>query len=179
MLESLRVDAVLDDGRLEVEPIVLAWPADMRRDPSFSMGAARRRLRLQRSRCAKPGWNVVPALSANASQRWSDWRSDQVSGHGNSIAANSRNASGSFDAKIDACRISNLADAKLGLNFGKAISAWIRGEREIAIECGAIAFDFRDGVGKSRTIVLDTSRPYRRTGDGERAQRGAGPAAHA
>jgi uncharacterized protein involved in outer membrane biogenesis len=52
--------------------------------------------------------------------------------------------------------ISNLADAKLGMNTMKILGLSIRGDRDIAINCGAVAFDFRNGKGKSRSVVLDT-----------------------
>jgi uncharacterized protein involved in outer membrane biogenesis len=61
---------------------------------------------------------------------------------------------------MDRGSISNLADAKLGLNIGKAIGLRIRGDQEIAINCGAIAFDFRNGKGKSQVMLLDTEQTH-------------------
>jgi uncharacterized protein involved in outer membrane biogenesis len=59
---------------------------------------------------------------------------------------------------MDEGRISNLADAQLGFNLGKILGLWIRGDRDIAINCAVIAFDVRGGTGKSRAIVLDTEQ---------------------
>src|SRR5262249_13254291 len=55
---------------------------------------------------------------------------------------------------------SNLADAKLGLNIGKAMSVMVRGDRQIPVHCGALAFVFSNGIGKSKAMVLDTEQTY-------------------
>ena len=56
--------------------------------------------------------------------------------------------------------IANFADAKLGLNVGKMIGLIFRGDRDIAIHCGAVSFDVHGGAGKSREIVLDTAQTH-------------------
>jgi uncharacterized protein involved in outer membrane biogenesis len=53
-------------------------------------------------------------------------------------------------------RISNLLDAKLALDLGKILRLSIGGDRAIDVRCAAIAFDFSNGLGKSRAIVLET-----------------------
>ena len=56
--------------------------------------------------------------------------------------------------------ISNLADARLGLNNAKILGLRIRGDRDIAITCGAVAFEFHNGKGKSGVILLDTEETH-------------------
>ena len=54
--------------------------------------------------------------------------------------------------------ISNLLDAKLGLNGGKVLRLLITGDRAIGINSAEVAFDFEKGRGNSKTIVLDTAQ---------------------
>jgi uncharacterized protein involved in outer membrane biogenesis len=53
-------------------------------------------------------------------------------------------------------RISTLLDAETSLNGGKILAVLLGGDKEIAIRCAALAIDFRDGVGRSRTVLFDT-----------------------
>ena len=81
-----------------------------------------------------------------------------LAGQGGSIAAMLGGASGSMSVRMDKGSMSNLADAKLGMNIGKVLGLWVRGDRDIAINCAVMAFDVRGGTGKSRAIVLDTEQ---------------------
>jgi uncharacterized protein involved in outer membrane biogenesis len=159
MLESLSVVGDLTDGALELKPIdvgvsgghiagVLGFNA--RREPA----AARATLELRDIRLDK----LAPSLSSAVSDLAPIRGQIALTGEGKSIASVIGNSSGSIAARIDGGRISNLADAKLGLNIGKVLSLMIRGDREIPVHCGAVAFDVHNGVGKSRVIVLDTEQ---------------------
>ncbi|MGZ5139609.1 MAG: AsmA family protein [Burkholderiales bacterium] len=159
MLESLSVVGDLSDGVLELKPIdvgvsgghiagVLGFNA--RRE----LPAARATLELRDIRLDK----LAPLLSSAVSDLAPIRGQIALTGEGKSIASVLGNSSGSIAARIDGGRISNLADAKLGLNIGKVLSLMIRGDREIPVHCGAVAFDVRNGVGKSRVIVLDTEQ---------------------
>ncbi len=55
-------------------------------------------------------------------------------------------------------RISNLLDAIAGLNGGKVISLLVGGDKEIAVNCGGVAFSVKDGIGQSRLFVIDTEQ---------------------
>lgn len=161
MLEDVRLDADLSDGLLAVKSIDVrvaggrvtgSVTLDARKEaPSALVSGEVRRIRIER---------LIPALSGK--QRGAGAVSGRIklSGRGNSIADMVRNSTGSFEAKLDEGRISNLADAKLARNFGKVASVFLRGDRDIAINCGALAFDVRDGIAKSRKIVLDTEQTH-------------------
>jgi uncharacterized protein involved in outer membrane biogenesis len=161
MFDSLRVTADLAAGLLHVKPmdigvggghIVGALTFDARQTaPSAAVRMSLRDLRLEK---------LVPALAANARSVGAMRGEVNLTGKGNSIAEILGNASGSLDTAMKGGRISNLADAKLGLNFGKMISVMLRGDRDIAIRCGVLAVEFRGGIGKSRTVVLDTEQTY-------------------
>ncbi len=59
---------------------------------------------------------------------------------------------------MDGGRISNLLDAKLGLNGGKVLRLLIGGDRAIAINSVDVAFDFDKGSGTSENISVDTAQ---------------------
>ncbi|MEK6245592.1 MAG: AsmA family protein [Pseudomonadota bacterium] len=158
-LESLKFSADLDDGILQLKPIDLgvagghaigAITFDAKREPpSSQMAIDFRGVRLDQLLPALASKGVSPgAVSANL----------KLSGRGNSIAAIAGNASGSMSMKMAGGRISNLLDAKLGLNLGKMLRLTISGDRAIDVHCAAIAFDFNNGLGKSRAILLDTEQ---------------------
>jgi uncharacterized protein involved in outer membrane biogenesis len=46
------------------------------------------------------------------------------------------------------------------LNLGKVLGLRIRGDHPIPLHCGAAAFDFRDGIGKSQTLLLETEQTH-------------------
>jgi len=55
-------------------------------------------------------------------------------------------------------RVSNLMDAISGLNGGKIISLFVGGDKEIAVNCGAMSFAVKDGIGQSQLFVIDTEQ---------------------
>jgi len=159
MLESLRLTARLDGGVLQLEPVSLgmagghaiaALTFDARGEtPSARATIELRALRLER---------LIPSLAQKARAAGAIRGELSLAGKGHSIAAMFGGASGSMSAHLDEGRISNLADAKLGFNPGKVMGLWLRGDRDIAINCAVMALDVRAGVGKSRAIVLDTQQ---------------------
>jgi uncharacterized protein involved in outer membrane biogenesis len=82
----------------------------------------------------------------------------RLSGTGNSIADAAASANGSVTAAIAHGRISNLLDAIAGLNGGKAIALFVGGDKDIAVNCGGIVFDVKDGIGRSQLMVVDTAQ---------------------
>ena len=161
MLDSLRLTARLTGGVLELSPIDLgvaggrltgALNLDARSDPaSSSAGVELQDVRLER---------LFPALADKV--RGAGAISGLVSlvGKGNSLAAIVGNSSGSLKATMARGRLSSLADAKLGLDFGKVFVEFIRGDRDSAVHCGALSFWVNNGVGKSQAIVLETDSTH-------------------
>ena len=159
MLESLTFTADLDHGILNVKPIDLglagghatgAITLDAKREPpSSQMAIGFNGMRLEQ---------LLPTLASTGVSSGSVSANVQLSGRGNSIAAIVGSATGSMSLKMVGGRISNLLDAKLGLNFGKILRLTISGDRTIVVHCAQIAFDFSNGLGKSRAILLDTEQ---------------------
>jgi uncharacterized protein involved in outer membrane biogenesis len=82
----------------------------------------------------------------------------RLAGTGNSIADAAANANGSVSAAIANGRISNMMDALAGLNGGKALQLLLTGDKDIAVNCGGMYFDVKDGIGKSQLFVVDTEQ---------------------
>ena len=158
-LESLKFTAGLDGGILTVKPIDLGLAGghaigvitlDAKREPpSSQMAIDFRGVRLDQ---------LLPALASKGVSPASVSAHLQLSGRGDSIAAIAGSAAGSISMNMAGGRISNLLDAKLGLNLGKILRLTISGDRAIDVHCAAIAFDFNSGLGKSRAILLDTEQ---------------------
>jgi uncharacterized protein involved in outer membrane biogenesis len=158
MLESLRLSADLKGGMLELKPVQVGFAGGhLAGSISFDGGreppAARAKIELRDIRLEK----VVPTLAATA-RSIAPVRGDiALSGYGKSIATIFGNATGSATVRMDGGRISNLADAKLGLNAGKVLSLLVRGDRDVGVHCGAVALDLGNGSGKWQ-VVLDTEQ---------------------
>ena len=158
-LESLSFSADLTDGVIELKRadlgmagghVVGSFTFDGRHQPP----SARATIDAHSIRIEK----LFPSIPAAAHGVGALRAHIKLAGQGNSIAAMMGSATGSFAALVDGGRISNMLDAKLGLNAGKVVGLFFRGDRDIALNCGAIAFDVRNGEGKSRAIVLDTEQ---------------------
>ncbi|MFZ4287477.1 AsmA family protein [Variovorax sp. HJSM1_2] len=82
----------------------------------------------------------------------------QIAGRGNSIADAAAHANGRISAAISNGRVSNLLDAASGLNGGKVLQLLAGGDKTITVNCGGLAFDIADGIGKSKLFVVDTEQ---------------------
>ncbi len=101
---------------------------------------------------------LFPALPAMAKGAGAIGAQIRLSGSGNSIADTAGNANGSVTAAIANGRISNLIDAFSGLNGGKIIPLFVGGDKDIALNCGAVSFAVKDGIGHSQLLVIDTAQ---------------------
>lgn len=82
----------------------------------------------------------------------------ELEGQGDSIAHTLANASGYARVALSGGKISNLADAAVGLNGGKVLDLLVTGDKTIAVRCGAADFEFDHGIGRSKALVLDTEQ---------------------
>jgi uncharacterized protein involved in outer membrane biogenesis len=79
-------------------------------------------------------------------------------GAGNSIADMAAKSDGKLSAVLTGGHISNLLDALSGLNGGKALQVLVRGDQDIAVRCGGVAFDVKAGKGTASVFVVDTEQ---------------------
>ena len=157
-LQSLRIAAELQNGALKVGLFDLGIAGghatgqlalDGRQQPvAGSIHLALRNLRLEQLLARLPTGATSGLVAAQVN----------LNGRGESLAALLGSASGSVTANMAAGRISNLLDAKVSLNAGKIVWLKLRGDRDIAVNCAALAIDFRNGVGRSRSLLLDTEQ---------------------
>lgn len=101
---------------------------------------------------------IVPDSSRLAQGAGTIGAQIHLRGMGDSIADAAATANGDMAAAIAGGRISNLLDAAAGLNGGKVLSLLAGGDKEIAVQCGAFAFDVKDGKGSSRVLAMDTEQ---------------------
>jgi uncharacterized protein involved in outer membrane biogenesis len=161
MLESLRIDVALAGGALEVKPLRIGLAGgealgaavfDARQQPAhLRVDVDLRGVRLEK---------LLPRLADGARGTAPISGHVRLAGRADSMAGLLASASGSVSATMGRGRISNLADAKLALNIGKVLGLTLRGDRDIALHCGAFEVDVRNGTATSRRIVLDTEQTH-------------------
>lgn len=165
-LESLRATADLKDGVLAIKPVDIGLAGGhvtgkLRLDGSQKASASHASFELKDVRLeqllasfSKPK-NV--RKGAGALQGYLD-----LKGEGDSLAKLAASASGPVHVEMIGGAISNLLDAEIALNAGKALKVLIKGDRAIGINSATVAFDFDKGIGKSKAIVLDTDQTQTR-----------------
>ncbi|MBX3655294.1 MAG: AsmA family protein [Ramlibacter sp.] len=80
-----------------------------------------------------------------------------LAGEGNNVARMLATSSGNVSMLMGQGEISNLLLEFAGLDGGEIIKFLVRGDRNVSLRCAAAAFDVRQGLMTSRTMVLDTS----------------------
>jgi len=158
-LESLRFTAELDDGVLALEPMDIGLAGGhvvglLTLDGRHKTASAHAKVDLKDMRIER----LLERLPKGARSAGQIKGHFDLKGQGASVAKILASASGSMEVSMDGGGISNLLDAKLGLNRGKILRLLISGDRSIAINSAVIAFDVEKGLGTSRTILLDTDQ---------------------
>ena len=80
-----------------------------------------------------------------------------LTGRGNSMAQMLGSANGDMALLMGSGEISNILMEFLGLDGGEVIKFLLRGDRNVELRCAAAAFDVKQGLMRSKVIVLDTS----------------------
>ena len=80
-----------------------------------------------------------------------------LKGRGNSMAHMLGTANGDVALLMGKGEISNILMEFLGLDGGEVIKFFLRGDRNVQLRCAAAAFDVKQGLMRSKVIVLDTS----------------------
>ncbi|CAN5174372.1 AsmA family protein [soil metagenome] len=152
-LQSLSLTARLRDGQLSVEPFELGIaggritgslqmaagdsPADVRLEASAAG------LRIARFHAAASG-----ELQGQASLR----------ARGDSPKALLEALSGKVRLALHGARIPRALDAKLALDGGAMLSAFLAGAETVPVPCAAAEFDFDKGRGRTRLLAFETER---------------------
>lgn len=80
-----------------------------------------------------------------------------LKGRGNSAALMLGSASGDVAVLMGRGEISNILLEFIGLDGGEVIKFLLRGDRNVQLRCAAAAFEVKQGLMSSKTIMLDTT----------------------
>ncbi|HVY07777.1 MAG TPA: AsmA family protein [Burkholderiales bacterium] len=160
-LQSLRVTADLSDGVLKLDPVDAGVAGghiagQLTVDGNAKPLAVHAKLHVKDVRIEQ----LLAGLSNKAKGSGPLQGELDLKARGNSLAAIAASASGPAEIDLTAGGISNLVDAGIGLNAGKAIRLLITGDQIIAVNNAKVAFDFDKGHGTSKAIELDTEQTH-------------------
>jgi AsmA family protein len=79
-----------------------------------------------------------------------------LQGRGNSTARMLGTSDGQIALLLGKGTMSNMLLELLGLDGGEIAKFFLRGDRQVQVRCGAAAFDVRQGLMASRSLVVDT-----------------------
>lgn len=160
-LQSVRVTADLAGGVLKVTPIDLGV-ANGHVSGHVSFDGTREPLAVD-AKVELKGVRIeqlLAGLSKKSKAAGALQGHVELKGQGNSIAAIAASATGTAEVDLVDGDISNLVDAGIALNGGKALKLLITGDRIIEVNDAKVAFDFDKGLGTSRSILLDTAQTH-------------------
>ena len=157
--ESLRASLDLKNSILKLQPLEFGFAGGIinsqitldARKPIINTDAT---VNMRRIQVAK----LIPDRKTFAQGAGLMGATIQLKGSGNSIADAAAKSNGRISAAIANGRLSNLLDAASGLNGGKIITLLAGGDKTIAVNCGGIAFDVKQGIGTSSLFVIDTEQ---------------------
>lgn len=154
---SLLLTAKLADDVLAITPIDLAFSGghvtgELTFDSSRERSAARTRIKVRDVRIERiltPDKKPIEgAIQADI----------DLAAHGDSMAALLGTVSGSMAARMVDGSMSGRLDAELGLSGTRFLRALIGADKLVPIRCAVAEFEFRDGKGHSRMLLIDTER---------------------
>jgi len=158
--ESLKAALHLHDAVLKLDPLDFGFAGGTiatrvtldARQPVIATDAHVEFRRIQVARLVPPGADAIAKGAGTLGAVLS------LQGKGNSVADAAAKADGKVSAAIANGRISNLLDAASGLNGGKVLGLLAGGDKTIAVNCGGVSFDVRQGKGSASLFVVDTEQ---------------------
>ena len=158
-LESLRASLQLHDAVLKLTPLEFGFAGGTivsqvkldARQPEIKseVQASFNQIRVDR---------LIPSSSSIAKGAGLIGANVRLGGAGNSIADAAGKSNGHISVAIANGSVSNLLDAASGLNGGKVLGLLAGGDKAIKVNCGALAFDIKNGKGTSSVFVVDTEQ---------------------
>jgi hypothetical protein len=148
----------LNAGVLQLEPVSLGvaggtMAGSIRIDSNVAPAALTTRLDVRAVQLNQ----LFPAVETTKSSFGKISGQFDLKGRGNSAAQMLGSASGDVAVLMGKGQISNILLEFMGLDGGEIIKFLLRGDVNVELRCAAAAFDVKDGVMSSRTIVLDTT----------------------
>ena len=157
-LDKGSVHVKLNAGVLELEPISLgvaggSVAGTIRIDSNVAPAAITTRLDVRALRLNQ----LFPTVESTKAGFGKFSGQFNLTGRGNSVAQMLGSASGDVAILMGKGEISNILLEFMGLDGGEVIKFLVRGDETVQLRCAAAAFDVKNGLMTSRTIVLDTS----------------------
>ena len=157
-LDRANVHVKLNAGLLQLEPISLGVAGgtvagSIRIDSNMVPAAVTAKLDVRAVQLNQ----LLPAVKNTKSALGKISGQFDLTGRGNSVAQTLGSATGNMAVLMGKGEISNILLEFIGLDGGEVIKFLVLGDRNVQLQCAAVAFDLKQGVMTSRAIVLDTS----------------------
>lgn len=156
-LDRMNVHVKLDGGVLQLEPLSLgvaggSLAGQLRIDANANPAAVSTRLEARLLQLNQ----LLPAVALTRSSLGKLNGRVDLQARGNSAAQMLATSNGNIALLMGQGEISNILLEFLGLDGGEIIKFLVRGDRTVRLRCAATAFDVKQGLMSSRTLVLDT-----------------------
>ena len=157
-LDRGNVHIKLNAGLLQLEPISLGVAGgtvagSIRIDSNVVPAAVTAKLDVRAVKLNQ----LLPTVESTKSALGKISGQFDLAGRGNSVAQTLGSATGNMTVLMGKGEISNILLEFIGLDGGEVIKFLVLGDRNVQLQCAAVAFDVRQGLMTSRAIVLDTS----------------------
>jgi uncharacterized protein involved in outer membrane biogenesis len=163
LLTGVRASAHLEDGALEIAPFhfnlaggqaTLRLALDTRQEPPGTEAEfTLRQWRLEK---------LLPDLDDNARITGPLSGQLRLKARGRSLAAMAASANGSAEFTLEGGSLARTLESRLALDGGKLLRGLFSSERQVAMRCGVLAFDFKRGQGTARQVWLETEQTQTR-----------------
>jgi len=156
-LDRMNVHVKLDGGVLQLDPLTLgiaggSLAGQLRIDANANPAAVSTRLEARLLQLNQ----LLPAVALTRSSLGKLNGRVDLQARGNSAAQMLASSNGNVALLMGQGEISNILLEFLGLDGGEIIKFLVRGDRNVRLRCAATAFDVKQGLMSSRTLVLDT-----------------------
>ncbi|CAN7568224.1 AsmA family protein [Polaromonas sp. LjRoot131] len=157
-LDKGSVHVKLNAGVLQLEPISLGIAGgtvagSIRIDANVVPASFATRLDLRAVQLNQ----LFPAVETSKSSLGKISGQFDLKGRGNSLAQMLGTSSGDVAVLMGKGQISNILLEFMGLDGGEIIKFLVRGDRNVQLRCAAAAFEVKQGLMSTKTIVLDTT----------------------
>ncbi len=152
-LQSLALTARLRDGQLRVEPFEIGI-AGGRITGSLNVAAADSPADL-RLEASAAGLHIARFHAAASGELHGQ---ASLRARGDSAESLLKAVSGKLRLALHGARIPRALDAKLALDGGAMLSAFLAGAETVPVPCAAAEFDFDAGRGRTRLLAFETER---------------------
>ena len=161
-LESLEVHAVLENGKLRLEPLALGVAGGRVAGSAFLDSAADPlHARIDLEARSLDLARFFPQLRSSEAALGSAYGRAKLEGRGNSVSALAATSDGDVALMVEDGSVNALFVEALGLDLGEAlVLLGTQGKDRVPLRCAVADFVVRDGVAQVETFVVDTADTF-------------------